>query len=196
MAMKRKIDREDIIQAGFELMHLQGYGGTGIKDITEKINIPKGSFYNHFKSKQEFGLEVLNYYMTHSMKPMRDILTDQKLTAIERLKSTYQRGIELHKNVNNCKLGCLCGNFSQELGDISVIFSKAIRSAFAEMKDKFRSCIQEAKDKGQISTNRDSELLADFLINGTQGAMLRMKSEQSITPLEQFYEIFFHDVLK
>mgnify|MGYP000132608583 CR=1 FL=1 len=62
--MRKRILKEDIINAGMELMLLRGYGGTGIKEITDKLGIPKGSFYNHFKNKEIFGLEVLDHYMT------------------------------------------------------------------------------------------------------------------------------------
>ncbi len=59
--LKRKIHKQDIIQSGYELFYDKGYGVTGISEITEKIGIPKGSFYNHFKSKEEFGIAVLDF---------------------------------------------------------------------------------------------------------------------------------------
>ena len=33
----------------------QGYHGTGIQEVVDKVGIPKGSFYNYFKSKEDFG---------------------------------------------------------------------------------------------------------------------------------------------
>ena len=75
--MKRKIYREDIIEAGRSLMFANGYNHTGIKEITEKISIPKGSFYNHFSSKEEFGLEVVKEYMKNGLKVHRKNLLDK-----------------------------------------------------------------------------------------------------------------------
>ena len=76
--VKRKIYREDILKAGVELMHLHGYAATGIKDITDRIKIPKGSFYNHFKSKEEFGLEIIDYYMSVVVEHLTTTVHDDK----------------------------------------------------------------------------------------------------------------------
>lgn len=193
--MKRFINREDIIKAGYDLMFLKGYGGTAIKDITEKIDIPKGSFYNHFKSKEEFGIEVLRYYMGQQ-EMVTGILSNRELTPVNRLKSFFNEMIIQQKKSLKYKLGCLCGNFSQELGDTNDVFSKEIKKSFAKMRQAFEKCIQEAKDAGQIKSKRANKIIADFLINSWEGALLRMKSEKSTAPLEQFVEIFFEDVLK
>jgi len=44
-------------------MHLKGYNDTGIQEIIDKAGLPKGSFYNFFKSKEDFGLLVIDYFM-------------------------------------------------------------------------------------------------------------------------------------
>ena len=66
--MRRKIYKEDILEAGRELIFSKGYNDTGIKDITDMVSIPKGSFYNHFSSKEDFGLAVLQAYMDNGLE--------------------------------------------------------------------------------------------------------------------------------
>lgn len=48
-----------IIQVAARLFFEQGYHTTGIKQIIEAADIAKGTFYSHFKSKEELGLEWL-----------------------------------------------------------------------------------------------------------------------------------------
>ena len=57
--MNRRADKhEQILEAGLEVMFLNGYNGTGVKDIVEAAGIPKGSFYNYFESKEDFALQA------------------------------------------------------------------------------------------------------------------------------------------
>ena len=41
----------------------QGYHGTGLQEILDAVNIPKGSFYNYFWSKENFGAEAIQHYI-------------------------------------------------------------------------------------------------------------------------------------
>lgn len=193
--MKRKIYREDILKAGIELMHLHGYTATGIKDITDRIKIPKGSFYNHFKSKEEFGLEIIDYYMTKVVGHLTQMLSDKKIKPLRRIKLALKTDANFQKKNNECKLGCMLGNFCQELGDVDDAFNKAISKAFSEMKSGFEACIQEAKGNKEITSEYTSGQLADYIINGWEGALLRMKANKNTKSLELFTKILFDKIL-
>lgn len=177
-------------------MLLQGYGGTGIKDITDKMGIPKGSFYNHFKNKETFGLEVLDYYMTVALGNLDSLLTNQELSPIEKMMMFFQVIIDNQNNIHKYKYGCLLGNFSQELSDVNETFRKAIQISFKKMTQKFSRCIEEAKELGLVKSSRSSMVLADFLINGWEGSYLRMKAERSTAPIEEFRDILFEEILQ
>jgi len=49
---KKKI-REIILDTSIELFESQGYENTSISEITKKVGIAKGTFYNYFDSKKE-----------------------------------------------------------------------------------------------------------------------------------------------
>ena len=49
----------NLVEAGLQMIHAQGYAATGIQSIVEYANVPKGSFYNHFTSKEAFGADVV-----------------------------------------------------------------------------------------------------------------------------------------
>src|ERR1700722_6945091 len=51
---------DNLVQAGLRLLHAEGYAATGIQSIVESVNVPKGSFYNHFASKEAFGAEGMD----------------------------------------------------------------------------------------------------------------------------------------
>lgn len=51
--------KEEVIEIASRLFYEQGFGATGIKQIIEAANIAKGTFYTHFRSKEELGLAWL-----------------------------------------------------------------------------------------------------------------------------------------
>jgi TetR/AcrR family transcriptional repressor of nem operon len=51
--------REEILTAGLATLHGRGFNATSVQDITEAAGVPKGSFYNHFASKEDLGAAVV-----------------------------------------------------------------------------------------------------------------------------------------
>lgn len=49
--------RTKIIELCADLIHQYGYNNVGIQKIIEKADIPKGSFYHFFNSKEDLGLD-------------------------------------------------------------------------------------------------------------------------------------------
>ena len=60
--MKKPTNRDKILNAGLHVLLRQGYCGSSVRDITDKARVPLGSFTNHFASKENFSLEVLDLY--------------------------------------------------------------------------------------------------------------------------------------
>ncbi len=60
--MPRPNVREKIVDAGLRVLIEKGFNGCGVQDITAAAGVPKGSFYNHFESKEALGAEVVERY--------------------------------------------------------------------------------------------------------------------------------------
>lgn len=193
--VKRKIHKQDIIQSGYDLFYDKGYGVTGISEITERIGIPKGSFYNHFKSKEEFGIAVLDYYMSGNKEFLKESLLNDKYTALENLKKFYNDFIEMQESVLHCSKGCLMGNMTMELADVNETFQKRAQEGFESTAAIFEACLQKAKEQKEISENTDVHLMANFVINAWQGAALRMKADKTTDALRETYKVIFEKLL-
>jgi AcrR family transcriptional regulator len=55
----QKSKRDEIVEVAGQLFYEQGYGATGVAQIIEACGIAKGTFYGHFKSKEELGVAWL-----------------------------------------------------------------------------------------------------------------------------------------
>lgn len=194
--MKRKIIKEDILQSGHDLFYEKGFGVTGISQITERIGIPKGSFYNHFKSKEEFGIAVLDHYLNNYLKQTEDTLLSKKNSPLTNLKKFFVNFIEIQENVYHATRGCLLGNMALELADVHPVFQEKIKTGFEKVTTIFETCLENAKELEEVKADMNTNLYANFLVNSWQGAMLRMKAEKTTEPLNEFYSITFTQVIK
>lgn len=59
--MKRRPVKERIVETASELFYKNGYNRTGINEILEKSGVAKASMYQHFRSKEEIGVEYLKH---------------------------------------------------------------------------------------------------------------------------------------
>jgi TetR/AcrR family transcriptional repressor of nem operon len=193
--LKRKIQRKDIVQTGYNLMYLKGYNAVSIKDITETVKIPKGSFYNHFDGKENFGLEVLEFYTAHIEKQLNNRLSDRKKRPIARLKDHFGELIRNFDKKYKSSLGCLAGNLGAEMADSNPVFREAVERSLERFVDALEACIGEAQTIGQIGNASRARDLAEYILNSWEGALLKMKTEKSIKPLKIFYDITFQKVL-
>jgi TetR/AcrR family transcriptional repressor of nem operon len=69
--MTAKSTRDHLIDVGLGLMHQNGYNATGLTDILKAADVPKGSFYHHFGSKEDFAAAALERYGMRERESMR-----------------------------------------------------------------------------------------------------------------------------
>ena len=55
--------KQRLIDAGLRMLLEQGYNSLGIQAVLDATDTPKGSFYHHFKDKEDFALNVVDAYV-------------------------------------------------------------------------------------------------------------------------------------
>lgn len=177
--MPKPNHRDKLIQAGFTLFHERGFHASGVQNIVDHAGVPKGSFYNHFQSKDDLGLEILNYYW-EMYADSRAGLSDREVPALER--------INRHLGAfRQSEFGCLIGNFSGELAG-SDAFRSRLLSLYEKWISDLAACIRAGQEDGTIRDDSTSEHLAEFVISGLEGAILKAKVDRDFDGLERFRE--------
>ncbi len=193
--MRRKIDKDSLLEIGTQLLHKQGYHATGIKDIADAAGILKGSFYNYYKGKEAFCIEALGNYGMKSYESSKSILENEAMSPLTRLKTLFSYRINSMISDQNCSKGCFLGNTGQELAESNENLRKVIDSLL-EMENKlFIRCIQKAQESKEIRSTLDAEKAANFINSSWQGALLRMKTTRDELPLRIFYQMIFEQFL-
>src|ERR1700722_14368198 len=103
--------REDILNAGLEVMFRSGYQGATVRDICAAAGAPHGSFTNHFRSKEAFAEEVLDRFFARNQGFVREALNDTSLTPRQRLRR-FLEIISEELKAHEWNRGCLIGDFS------------------------------------------------------------------------------------
>jgi len=187
--------RDRIIETGAEIIHRKGFNHTGIQEILKAANVPKGSFYNYFKSKEDFGLQIIDYFSAHFTRIAKKTLEDTSVSPLNRLYGLLTAFMERFKS-QNFTGGCPIGNLAQEMGDLSPVFRQKLKEAVDMMAETYGRVLIEAQEARKVSKNLDTREAAYFIVAGWHGAIIQMKLEKSMIPLKNHRKFVFEHILK
>jgi TetR/AcrR family transcriptional regulator, transcriptional repressor for nem operon len=190
--MSRTADKTDIpnrlLRAGRELFSRQGYNATGIQQITDHAGVPKGSFYNHFESKEAFAVEIIaryEAYLQRSWETMIEAAPPQPMAAI---RYVFAQMIAYHER-RTLQSGCLVGNFAAEIGLASEPCRVALLDAQLAWRERLAGMISRAQAQGDIRADVAPDALSGLAWDAWEGALLRVKLEGSVEPLRRSVDL-------
>ncbi len=180
------LKREQILKAGADVMHRQGYNGTGVKDIVAAAGIPKGSFYNYFDSKEAFAAEAVAFAAAGPLREFEQILQNPAEAPLQRILSLFRGKTEEISRQGEFCAGCFIGNLCQEMADSSQPIAREVDAVLRRHQAALAECLREARRAGELPEAVDVEQLAEFIFNSWEGAIMRMKANHSAGPLRAF----------
>ena len=186
-SMAKANARDKILRAGLDQFHRVGFNGGSVEDITDLAEVPKGSFYNHFKSKEDLALEVIDRYIEQGP---HGLLSDTGIPPLKRLKA-YFSALGQEFVDSGYKKGCLLGNFSSELADHSGPVRGRLESAFDDWVKHIAGVIKEAQKAGEVDSKLKPEQLAGALLSAWEGTLLRARVAGDAAALKEFMAIGF-----
>jgi AcrR family transcriptional regulator len=77
--------KDKIIETSIQLFDRKGYTATSIKDIVERMDVTKGTFYYYFNSKQDLLRDIHLDYIEDLITQQEKILTDPNKDCTEKL---------------------------------------------------------------------------------------------------------------
>ncbi len=193
--METQTTREHLIEVGLERIRSTGYAATGVKEILDLANVPKGSFYHYFPSKEAFALEVFQRYADGEMRRSERVLGNRTVAPLQRVRTYFEELIAVYGQRAAIR-GCLIGSLSLEVADHNQKLQEQLKGSFSYWQQGLASVLQEAVDRGDLPSSSQPDELAGFLINSYEGALVRMKADQSDRPLETFLHFAFDVLLK
>ncbi|MGW5640927.1 TetR family transcriptional regulator C-terminal domain-containing protein [Streptomyces sp. NPDC003832] len=190
--MPRASLRENLIAAAVERFHVRGYAATGVKDITDAAGAPKGSFYNHFPSKEALAVVALERYgATRGLAALHD----RSVAPLTRLREHF----ELRRDENieaEFNRGCLVGDLAVEVADHSDAVRATVHDGFEAWTDALASAITDAQQAGGVARTLEASTLARFVLNAWEGALISARADRSARSFESFFTVVFGVLLR
>ena len=187
--------RDHLLQVGLRRIRSLGYAASGVKEILDDADVPKGSFYHHFASKEAFAKEVLALYVRRENERAAKLLGEGKAAPLRRLRRYFEEIISIYGPAATIS-GCLMGNLSLEMADHSDSIQSLLHESFSNWQTGIAGILQEAIDRGDLAKSNKPQELASFLLNSYEGALLRSKADRSSKPLENFLHFAFNVLLE
>ncbi len=196
--MARASVRDQLIDSAVEVFHTRGFNGCSVQDIVDAAGVPKGSFYNHFESKEALGIEVVHAYSAivgaYVVESGAANIFSGDGTPLQRIRAYFEAVIE--QNVScGVRKGCLLGNFATELAPHSAQIAKAVAQALDNWSAAVARALAQAQDAGELSKDADAAALARYLVDGYEGAATRAKLIGDRAPMDEFIRTTFDFLL-
>lgn len=181
--MARPSVRNQILESALEEFHSRGFHNCSVEDITHAAGVPKGSFYNHFASKQALVIAALQEYQARSVWRTG---ADADLPPLTRLRNRFAAQRDAMVG-NGFTRGCFIGNMGTELADLDADVRGEVQGSLDFRSAVTTDLLREAQRAGDLAAHLDPDRLGPFLIDAWQGAVLRAK----VTKSEQAFTGFF-----
>jgi len=181
--------REQLLKAGMAMLLRHGYHDLGVAALLEATKTPKGSFYHHFQSKEDFGLQAIDAYMAEVHAGLDHCLGDESVPPLKRVRRFFELSEEKYRGEGY--LGCLLGGLGQELSGVSEVFRRKVEQCFSEIGRRVAGCLQEAIQRGDLPRETNPQMMAELLVNCWEGAALRTRLLRDPAPLRQMLDFYF-----
>ncbi len=196
--MPRANVREQLISSALAVFHTRGFNGSGVQDIVDAAGVPKGSFYNHFDSKEALGVEVVRAYTAlvgaYVVEAGAAEILSGPGSPLLRIRAYFEAVIE--QNVScGVRKGCLLGNFATELAPHSKQIAKAVADALQNWSSAVAMALTQAQEAGELADDVDADALARYLVDGYEGAAMRAKLIGDRAPMDGFIRTTFDFLL-
>ena len=91
MTTRHTDTRQHILCTGKHIIAAKGFSSVGLAELLQASEVPKGSFYHYFKSKELFGQALLEDYFTDYLAQLDTLLQTPGLSGRERLLRYFEQ---------------------------------------------------------------------------------------------------------
>lgn len=181
--------KQRILDAALDQFQLRGYNGTSVQDLVDAADAPKGTFYNHFSSKQDLAVEALRRYAV--VIGLESLTGPTTGSPLKRIEEHLEHIIALGHAVF-AERGCLLANLAGEVPAHSSVVGAAVGAHLDAWVARLATLIDEAKAAGELRVELPSTDLAEFIVDAFEGASVKAKATSSVEPVLRFRRAVDH----
>ncbi|MEM6159461.1 TetR/AcrR family transcriptional regulator [Erwinia sp. P6884] len=188
MKTTRQDTREHILITGEKLCVHRGFTGMGLIELLKVAEVPKGSFYYYFASKEAFGVAMLERYFALYHQRFSTYLADHQGEQRQRILDYYQQSITAFCQ-DHAFSGCLSVKLSGEVCDLSEAMRSALDAGSKALIATLTAAIERAARQGTVRLpEKAASACAQNIYMLWLGASLQSKISRDIMPLNSAWQ--------
>ncbi|MEP3210611.1 MAG: TetR/AcrR family transcriptional regulator [Maribacter sp.] len=173
------------LETGVKILSQKGYHNLGLREFLENAEIPSGSFYYYFKSKEDFAAKVLEYYGDKVAAYYTASLLQSEAPYTKRLETVFNEELQ-RLDATECKEGCMMGSLTSEIAGQNEHIQKVADRNYKKWQDIFERFFLEGQENGAFSKDFIAAEMAVLFLTGRQGVLTRMKASGKDEPYRLF----------
>ncbi|GAA1285732.1 MULTISPECIES: TetR/AcrR family transcriptional regulator [Streptomyces] len=174
--------RQRILDEAQAIISRRGYTAVGISEFLKQAQVPKGSFYHWFSSKDAFGVAVIENYFTGYLRDVDEVVA-QPASGADRLFNYWQLFYEM-QSFENCLGKCLVVKLGAEVADLSESMRLALIEGTNNVVDRIERMIRDGIDDGSLTAIDEPRDTARTLYDSWIGASVLAKIARDPRPLD------------
>jgi AcrR family transcriptional regulator len=169
MATRQTEKRDRLIQTAATLVYQQGFHHTTLADIAQQAQVPLGTVYYFFKTKEAIGEAVVEHYLDDYRGRCQQWDTDPDPKS--RLQAFIQAMLDSDQLLaqSGCPIGTLCSELHKQGGPLARAASRIFDLLLSWLATQFQL----------LGKQEVSEDLALHLLSAVQGAAVLSQSFQT-----------------
>lgn len=175
--------RERILSIGQALVSGRGFSALGLSEILTKAEVPKGSFYHYFQSKEGFGVALLERYFDNYLLQAATLLQDESIPVSRRLLTYFSNWRQIAAGCE-CPNMCLAVKLAAEVADLSEPMRLALAKGMQRISTQIAETISTAQSQSEFPAEINAAQLAESLYGMWVGASLLTKVSRSMTAMD------------
>lgn len=173
--------REHLLDTGERLCLQRGFNGMGLIELLKQAEVPKGSFYHYFPSKEVFGVAMLERYFARYHLRLQEYLDDHQDDSRQRVLDYYRQSLSYCQESSFA--GCLSVKLSAEVCDLSEAMRNALHAGSTALMDTLKTALEKAQQQKTLHADVNSAACAQTLYTLWLGASLQSKICRDNAPL-------------
>ena len=184
-----------LLDATIKLVRTKGFNATRIEDVCAEAGVTKGSFFHHFKSKDDLALAAAEHWQTSSGELFAQAPYHRATDPLERVLAY----VDFRKAIlTDDLLGCFAGTVVQETYATNPRLRAACESSICGHAQTLEADIEEAMRKYGVAETVSAASLARHTQCVIQGAYILAKATgsaaaaaESIDHLRRYLTLLF-----
>lgn len=177
--------RTRLLSEGLRQLLAHGYDGVGIGPILKAVDVPKGSFYYFFQSKDDFIVAIIEAYEAKYSMIRKALFSDTSRRPLARLDAYFEM-LEQELIREAPYAGCLYGVLAQTAAGRSAFVLDALATSFDRWERSIVELLSIAQQEGEIATGEDIADLAACIVEAYEGALIRVKVKGDMPAFTRF----------